>query len=163
MSPLLSLLFHQFQISDSIPSLSKLRNSDLYFLMALMGMETDSSSFPSSASSSAARGKYDVFLSFREKVKMWRAALTHVGNLAGWPLMNRPFSQVIKSIVRLIWHNLNNDAFSEVTKGLDIDKVLRKNKGTKAIQAMDIRASFARQQNRTTLDRNKAFFKVEVH
>ena len=24
-----------------------------------------------------------------EKVKMWRAALTHVGNLAGWPLMNR--------------------------------------------------------------------------
>ncbi|KAL4607616.1 hypothetical protein ACB092_09G188500 [Castanea dentata] len=53
-----------------------------------------------------------------EKVKMWRAALTHVGNLAGWPLMNRPFSQVIKSIVRLIWHNLNNDAFSEVTKGL---------------------------------------------
>ena len=30
----------------------------------------------------------------------------------------RPFSQVIKSIVRLIWHNLNNDAFSEVTKGL---------------------------------------------
>ena len=173
--------------------------------MALMGMETDSSSFPSSSSSSAARGKYDVFLSFRgedtrytladllydafnqkginafkddeklekgktispelsraieesrfavvifsknyasstwcldelakifhceehmgmkillvfydvepsdvrkqmgtfaqafiehenrfkentEKVKMWRAALTHVGNLAGWPLMNR--------------------------------------------------------------------------
>ncbi|XP_030955396.1 protein SUPPRESSOR OF npr1-1, CONSTITUTIVE 1-like [Quercus lobata] len=53
-----------------------------------------------------------------EKVKMWRDALTHVGNLAGWPLMNRPFSQVIKSIVRLIWHNLNNDAFSEVTKGL---------------------------------------------
>ncbi|KAF3950725.1 hypothetical protein CMV_023555 [Castanea mollissima] len=94
---------------------------------------------------------------------MWRAALTHVGNLAGWPLMNRPFSQVIKSIVRLIWHNLNNDAFSEVTKGLDIDEVLRKNKGTKAIQAMDIRASFARQQNRTTLDRNKAFSKVEVH
>ena len=34
--------------------------------MALMGMETDSSSFPSSSSSSAtARGKYDVFLSFR--------------------------------------------------------------------------------------------------
>ena len=30
----------------------------------------------------------------------------------------RPFSEVIKSIVRLIWHNLNNDAFSEVTKGL---------------------------------------------
>ncbi|KAF3946387.1 hypothetical protein CMV_027339 [Castanea mollissima] len=45
----------------------------------------------------------------------------------------------------------------------DIDKVLRKNKGTKAIQAMDIRASFARQQYRTTLDRNKAFSKVEVH
>ncbi|KAF3945728.1 hypothetical protein CMV_027927, partial [Castanea mollissima] len=44
---------------------------------------------------------------------MWRAALTHVGNLAGWPLMNRPFSQVIKSIVRLIWHNLNDDAFLE--------------------------------------------------
>ena len=173
--------------------------------MALMDMEKDSSSFPSSSSSSAARGKYDVFLSFRgedtrntladllydafnqkginafkddeklekgktispelsraieesrfavvifsknyasstwcldelakiihceehmgmkilpvfydvepsdvrkqmgtfaqafiehenrfkeniEKVKMWRAALTHVGNLAGWPLMNR--------------------------------------------------------------------------
>ena len=29
-----------------------------------------------------------------------------------------PFSQVIKSIVRLIWLNLNNDAFTEVTKGL---------------------------------------------
>ena len=37
--------------------------------MALMGMETDSSSFPSSSSSSsAARGKYDVFLSFRGEV-----------------------------------------------------------------------------------------------
>ena len=24
-----------------------------------------------------------------EKVKMWRDALTHVGNLVGWPLMNR--------------------------------------------------------------------------
>ena len=173
--------------------------------MALMGMKMDSSSFPSSSSFSAARGKYDVFLSFRgedtrytladllydafnqkginafkddeklekgktispelsraieesqfavvifsknyasstwcldelakifhceehmgmkilpvfydvepsdvrkqmgtfaqafiehekrfakniEKVKMWRAALTHVGNLVGWPLMNR--------------------------------------------------------------------------
>ena len=33
--------------------------------MALMGMETDSSSVPSSSSSSAARGKYYVFLSFR--------------------------------------------------------------------------------------------------
>ena len=33
--------------------------------MALMGVETDSSSFPSSSSSSAAQGKYDVFLSFR--------------------------------------------------------------------------------------------------
>ena len=30
----------------------------------------------------------------------------------------RLYSQVIKSIVRLIWHSLNNDAFSEVTKGL---------------------------------------------
>ena len=30
----------------------------------------------------------------------------------------KPFSQVIKSIVRLIWHNLNNDAFSKVIKGL---------------------------------------------
>ena len=39
--------------------------SDLYFLMALMGMEKDSSFFPSSSSSSASRGKYDVFLSFR--------------------------------------------------------------------------------------------------
>ena len=33
--------------------------------MALVDMETDSSSFPSSSSSSAARRKYDVFLSFR--------------------------------------------------------------------------------------------------
>ena len=32
--------------------------------MALMGMETGSSSFPSSSSSSTARWKYDVFLSF---------------------------------------------------------------------------------------------------
>ena len=34
--------------------------------MALMGMETASSSFPSSSTSSSTRqGKYDVFLSFR--------------------------------------------------------------------------------------------------
>ena len=38
--------------------------SDLSFLISLMGMEKESSSFPSSSSSSATRGKYDVFLSF---------------------------------------------------------------------------------------------------
>ena len=26
---------------------------------------------------------------FKEKVKLWRAALSHVGNLAGWTVMNR--------------------------------------------------------------------------
>ncbi|XP_065623342.1 disease resistance protein RUN1 [Quercus suber] len=224
--------------------------------MALMGMETDSSSFPSSSSSSVAQRKYDVFLSFRgedtrntladllydafnqkginafkddeklekgktispelsraieqsrfavvifsknyasstwcldelakifhceehmgmkilpvfydvepsdvrkqmgtfaqafiehenrfkeniEKVKMWRAALTHVGNLAGWPLMNRPFSQVIKSIVRLIWLNLNNDAFSEVTKGLvGIDSRVVELESRLAVGSNDVR------------------------
>ncbi|KAF3952304.1 hypothetical protein CMV_022126 [Castanea mollissima] len=83
---------------------------------------------------------------------MWRAALTHVGNLAGWPLMNRPFSQVIKSIENIekvkMWRYalthvgnlagwpLMNRPFSQVIKSI---------------------------QNRTTLDRNKAFSKVEVH
>ena len=40
--------------------------------MALVDMETDSSSFPSSSSSSAARRKYDVFLSFRGEDTRYR-------------------------------------------------------------------------------------------
>ena len=52
----------------------------------------------------------------------------------------RPFSQVIKSIVRLIWHNLNNDAFSEVTKGLvGIDSHVVELESRLAIGSNDVR------------------------
>ncbi|KAK9987246.1 hypothetical protein SO802_032197, partial [Lithocarpus litseifolius] len=79
-----ALKFHHFQISRSSPQSSlslHLQISDWIrrifkttqvrlgiksiFLMALVDMETDSSSFPSSSSSAAARWNYDVFLSFR--------------------------------------------------------------------------------------------------
>ena len=52
----------------------------------------------------------------------------------------RPFSQVIKSIVRLIWLNLNNDAFSEVTKGLvGIDSHVVELESHLAIGSNDVR------------------------
>ena len=52
----------------------------------------------------------------------------------------RPFSQVIKSIVRLIWHNLNNDAFLEVTKGLvGIDSHMVELESRLAVGSNDIR------------------------
>ena len=51
-----------------------------------------------------------------------------------------PFSQVIKSIVRLIWLNLNNDAFSEVTKGLvGIDSHVVELESHLAIGSNDVR------------------------
>uniref|UniRef100_A0A2N9HSQ1 TIR domain-containing protein n=1 Tax=Fagus sylvatica TaxID=28930 RepID=A0A2N9HSQ1_FAGSY len=52
-----------------------------------------------------------------EQVKKWRAALSHVGNLAGWPVMNSYHSEVIQSIVGLISRNLSYE-FSEYTEGL---------------------------------------------
>ncbi|GMY19738.1 TMV resistance protein N-like isoform X1 [Fagus crenata] len=51
-----------------------------------------------------------------EKVKKWRVALNHVGNLAGWTVMNSYHSKVIQSIVGLISCNLSYE-FSEVIEG----------------------------------------------
>ena len=52
----------------------------------------------------------------------------------------RPLSQVIKSIVRLIWHDLNNDAFSEVTKGLvGIDSHVVELESRLAVGSNDVR------------------------
>ncbi|XP_075638923.1 putative disease resistance protein At4g19530 [Castanea sativa] len=33
-----------------------------------------------------------------DQVKMWRVALSQVGEIVGWPVINRPLSQVIRSI-----------------------------------------------------------------
>uniref|UniRef100_A0A2N9HQ37 TIR domain-containing protein n=1 Tax=Fagus sylvatica TaxID=28930 RepID=A0A2N9HQ37_FAGSY len=51
-----------------------------------------------------------------EKVEKWRVALNHVGNLAGWTVMNSYHSEVIQSIVGLISRNLSYE-FSEVIEG----------------------------------------------
>ncbi|XP_030924527.1 protein SUPPRESSOR OF npr1-1, CONSTITUTIVE 1-like [Quercus lobata] len=51
-------------------------------------------------------------------VKMWRVALSQVGEIVGWPVINRPWSQVIRSIVRVISHKLNDDTFSDIDEGL---------------------------------------------
>ena len=52
----------------------------------------------------------------------------------------RLFSQVIKSIVRLMWHNLNNDVFSEVTKGLvGIDSHVVEMESRLAVGSNDVR------------------------
>ncbi|KAF3965954.1 hypothetical protein CMV_009904 [Castanea mollissima] len=94
------------------------------FPMALMGMETDSASFPNSSTSSTAKWKYDVFLSFKEKgnkesVEKWRNALREVGNLAGWHLKNtRSEMEDIKDIVGKISLNMKYDAIPYMTKNL---------------------------------------------
>ncbi|GMY19124.1 disease resistance protein RPV1-like, partial [Fagus crenata] len=54
---------------------------------------------------------------FKDKVKTWRAALTHVSYISGWTVMQRPLSQVIHSIVGMISCNLHFE-FSEVIEGL---------------------------------------------
>uniref|UniRef100_A0A2N9FW56 TIR domain-containing protein n=1 Tax=Fagus sylvatica TaxID=28930 RepID=A0A2N9FW56_FAGSY len=133
-----------------------------------------------------------------EKVKKWRAALSHVGNLAGWTVMNSYHSEVIQSIVGLISRNLSYE-FSEVIEGFvgiesrvvelesclaiglndvrfigiwamggmemgryivrqecpnepgkrsrlwlykDIDNMLKRNTGTEAVRAIDVRNSY---------------------
>uniref|UniRef100_A0A2N9GH17 TIR domain-containing protein n=1 Tax=Fagus sylvatica TaxID=28930 RepID=A0A2N9GH17_FAGSY len=48
-----------------------------------------------------------------EKVEKWRAALSHVGNLAGWTVMNSYLSEVIQSIVGQISRNLTYE-FSDI-------------------------------------------------
>uniref|UniRef100_A0A2N9GV40 Uncharacterized protein n=1 Tax=Fagus sylvatica TaxID=28930 RepID=A0A2N9GV40_FAGSY len=53
---------------------------------------------------------------FKEKVKLWRAALSHVGNLAGWTVMDSYQSEVIKSIVGQISRNLNYE-YSDIIEG----------------------------------------------
>uniref|UniRef100_A0A2N9HYG1 TIR domain-containing protein n=1 Tax=Fagus sylvatica TaxID=28930 RepID=A0A2N9HYG1_FAGSY len=50
---------------------------------------------------------------FKEKVKLWRAALSHVGNLAGWTVINSYLSEVIQSIVGQISRNLTYE-FSDI-------------------------------------------------
>ena len=69
-SPLIYfIIFLQFYISNRFKKQKTKQNKKFacrfIFVMALVGMETGSSSFPSSSSSSTAQWKYDVFLSFR--------------------------------------------------------------------------------------------------
>ncbi|KAM4085496.1 hypothetical protein ACJW30_10G032400 [Castanea mollissima] len=54
---------------------------------------------------------------FKEKVGTWRAALSHVANIAGYHVNNSPLSEVVQSIVGLISHKSSCE-FSEVTEGL---------------------------------------------
>ncbi|KAF8036223.1 hypothetical protein BT93_C2052 [Corymbia citriodora subsp. variegata] len=42
-----------------------------------------------------------------EKVKMWREALTTVANISGWHLVDERESNVIQSIVKSVWAQLN--------------------------------------------------------
>uniref|UniRef100_A0A2N9FP54 TIR domain-containing protein n=1 Tax=Fagus sylvatica TaxID=28930 RepID=A0A2N9FP54_FAGSY len=54
---------------------------------------------------------------FKDKVETWRAALTHVSYISGWPVMKWPLSQVIQSIVGQISRNLSYE-FSKYMEGL---------------------------------------------
>ncbi|XP_030949687.1 TMV resistance protein N-like [Quercus lobata] len=54
---------------------------------------------------------------FKEKVETWKAALSHVADLAGYHVKNSPLSTAIKSIAGLISRKLCRE-FSEVTEGL---------------------------------------------
>ncbi|KAF3954272.1 hypothetical protein CMV_020364 [Castanea mollissima] len=83
----------------------------------MAAISTQSATSSSSISSSTPQGKYNVFLSFREKVQAWRNALREVANLKGWHVQDRPESQIIQSIVGELWHKLSY-AFSEYTENL---------------------------------------------
>uniref|UniRef100_A0A2N9GZ97 TIR domain-containing protein n=1 Tax=Fagus sylvatica TaxID=28930 RepID=A0A2N9GZ97_FAGSY len=132
-----------------------------------------------------------------EKVEKWRAALSHVGNLAGWTVMNSYLSEVIQSIVGQISRNLTHE-FSDIIEDFvgidsrvvelesclavgvldndilwmhdlleemgryivcqecpsepgkcsrlwlykDIDNMLKRNTGTEAVRAIDVRNSY---------------------
>uniref|UniRef100_A0A2N9EHP6 TIR domain-containing protein n=1 Tax=Fagus sylvatica TaxID=28930 RepID=A0A2N9EHP6_FAGSY len=133
-----------------------------------------------------------------EKVEKWRAALSHVGNLAGWTVMNSYLSEVIQSIVGQISRNLTYE-FSDIIEDFvgmdsrvvelesclevgvndvrfigiwamggmemgryivrqecpnepgkrsrlwlykDIDNMLKRNTGTEAVRAIDVRKSY---------------------
>nr|POF02620.1 isoform 1 of protein suppressor of npr1-1, constitutive 1 [Quercus suber] len=112
-NPVLSL-----QISDWILHIFKTTQVRSIFLMALVDMETDSSSFPSS-SSAAARWNYDN---------------------------SRYETEDIKDIMGWISLHLKYDAFPYITRDLrsrlwnyeDIENMLKKNKGAEAVQAMHI-------------------------
>ncbi|KAF3948185.1 hypothetical protein CMV_025785, partial [Castanea mollissima] len=91
---------------------------------------------------------YFFYQPMEEKVGTWRAALSHVANIAGYHVNNSPLSEAVQSIVGLISHKSSCE-FSEVTEGLpgkrsrlwlydDIDHVLKNNTGTEAVQAIDI-------------------------
>ncbi|GMY19126.1 TMV resistance protein N-like isoform X1 [Fagus crenata] len=56
------------------------------------------------------------FKEYIEKVEKWRAALSHVGNLAGWTVMNSYLSEVIQSIMGQISRNLTHE-FSDIIEG----------------------------------------------
>uniref|UniRef100_A0A2N9HCR1 TIR domain-containing protein n=1 Tax=Fagus sylvatica TaxID=28930 RepID=A0A2N9HCR1_FAGSY len=52
-----------------------------------------------------------------EEVKKWRAALIEVANLSGWDLKDRPETEIIQKIVKVILNKLSG-TFSVDTKGL---------------------------------------------
>ncbi|KAF3954228.1 hypothetical protein CMV_020402 [Castanea mollissima] len=126
--------------------------------VGLVGDQVASMGMENASSSSTVQWKYDAFVKHEEKeektrVDKWRDALSQVGNLAGWHLNNtRPESQVIQDIV--VWMH---DLLGEMGKNMvrqeclddpgkrsrlwdyeDINKVLKKNKGTETLKAMDI-------------------------
>ncbi|KAK9984835.1 hypothetical protein SO802_034360 [Lithocarpus litseifolius] len=53
----------------------------------------------------------------KEKVGTWRAALSHVANIAGYHVNNSSLLEAVESIVRLILHKSSFE-FSEITEGL---------------------------------------------
>ncbi|KAF3973350.1 hypothetical protein CMV_003209 [Castanea mollissima] len=88
-----------------------------------------------------------------KKVKTWRDALSHVGNLAGRHLKNiSPETQEIRSIVRDISREMGRNIVRQESPDEpgkhrilwlfeDIDHVLRNDTGTEAVQAIDIRGA----------------------
>ncbi|XP_050266631.1 disease resistance protein RUN1-like [Quercus robur] len=52
----------------------------------------------------------------KEKVETWKAALSHVANIAGYPVKDSPLSRDVKSIVGLISRKLSGE-FSDAIEG----------------------------------------------
>ncbi|GMY19118.1 TMV resistance protein N-like isoform X1 [Fagus crenata] len=92
-----------------------------------------------SANGTYAQAFIELEKRFKDKVETWRAALTHVSYISGWPIMKWSLSQVIQSIVGLISRNLSY-TFSEVTKGLvGIDSQVAELESCLAIGLNDVR------------------------
>ncbi|KAF3949830.1 hypothetical protein CMV_024340 [Castanea mollissima] len=83
-----------------------------------------------------------------DKVGTWRAALTHVANIAGYHVDNSPLSVAVKSILGLMSQKLSQSPDepgkrSRLWHYEDIDNVLKNDTGTEKVQAMDIRGAEA--------------------